>query len=202
MEQFDESKHPRDADGKFTDGKSDFDRAAEKHFPHLTEREKGDKISGAITGAAAIDPESKEGNDKAEILYSIIRKSDLDVGEITATLKAIAPELEISAYEIEKIKRYLFIDKHNLLDGYHKFYENADIADSWRRLQSGGKHVLPHDITLIRHERLEMMLVEGGMPQGEAHRIAEQKHNYHDESRRYHSGKARKHKTRRRYNFM
>lgn len=32
---FDESKHPRDGDGRFTDGKSDFDRAAEKYFPHL-----------------------------------------------------------------------------------------------------------------------------------------------------------------------
>ena len=163
---------------------------------------KGDTISGAITGAAAIDPESTEGNEKAETLYSIIRKSDLDVGEITATLKSIAPDLDISAYEVEKIKRYLFTDKHILKDRYCEFDADADIADSWFRLRTGGKHVLPHDITLIRHERLEMMLVESGIPQGEAHRIAEQKYNYHDESRRYHSGKARKHKTRRRYNFV
>lgn len=45
-----ENEHPRDKDGKFTDGSQQssadrIKRIREKHFPHLTEGREGDTIS-------------------------------------------------------------------------------------------------------------------------------------------------------------
>lgn len=47
---FNENDHPRDKDGKFTDGSQEssadrINRIQEKHFPHLTEEREGVRIS-------------------------------------------------------------------------------------------------------------------------------------------------------------
>lgn len=138
---FNESEHPRDKDGKFTDGKKQG----------LTKGENSVRISGGTSGGtsgATVDPNSKMGEEKAIALYDEIRCSD------------------------------------------------ADIADSWLRLAAGTKHVLPHDITLIRHEIEEMRCIDSGMTQAEAHELASQKYDYDKECREYH-GKAGKRKERR-----
>ena len=63
---FNESEHPRDKHGKFTDGGQEssderIKRIREKHFPHLTEEREGDTIRlsdvyiGKSLGAKAKD---------------------------------------------------------------------------------------------------------------------------------------------------
>ena len=43
----------------------------------------------------------------------------------------------------------------------------------------------PHDLTLLRHELFEMNLMEEGMNQDEAHKIASSKYNYTKESKEF-----------------
>ena len=74
------------------------------------------------------------------------------------------------------------------------FAPDADIADSWIRLKNGCPQ--PHDITMIRHELYEMELVERGLSQDDAHRLAQEKYDYAKECGDYH-GKAHKRKMRR-----
>ena len=202
---FNENEHPRDKDGKFTDGTGEgsaakIRRVEKKHFPHLTGDGDGGKmgadektISGATSGA--INPNSEAGNKKAEKLYDAIRKSLEDVGQITSNLKLVAPNMNVSREDVDRIKHYLFLDTHELADGNRTFDPDADIADSWRRLSGGARGVLPHDVTMIRHELLEMRLVDGGMSQEEAHIEAQKKYNYRKECAEYH-GQAHKRKMR------
>ena len=150
-------------------------------------------ISGATSGA--INPSSETGNEKAEKLYDVIRKSSEDVGQITSNLESVAPDMNVSREDVDRIKHYLFLDTHELSDGNRTFDPDTDIADSWRRLAGGAREVLPHDITMIRHELFEMSLVDSGMSQEEAHKIAQQKYNYRKECAEYH-GQAHKRKMR------
>ena len=186
---FNESEHPRDKDGKFADGKKQG----------LTKGENSVKISGGTSGGtsgATVDPNSKKGEEKAIALYDEIRSSDTDVEAIVTTVQTVASDLGASDADIQRIKEYLFLDSHELFDGFRRFDPDADIADSWLRLAAGTKHVLPHDITLIRHEIEEMKCIDSGMTQAEAHKLAQRKYNYKKECREYH-GKAGKRKERR-----
>ena len=192
-----ESEHPRDKDGKFTNGAPESSEARlrrirEKYFPHLTEERKDVIISGAVSGA--IDPDSDKGKKKAKALYGQIRNATADVSSIVATLRLKAPELNAVYEDIERIKRYLFLDEHDLRDGRRRFDPEADIADSWIRLKNGRPQ--PHDITMIRHELYEMELVERGLSQDNAHKLAQEKYNYKKECDEYH-GQAHKRKMRR-----
>ena len=192
-----ESEHPRDEDGKFTNGAPEssaerLKRVKEKYFPHLTEERKGDIISGARSGA--IDPNSNSGIEKATLLYEQIRRTKTDISAIVSVLNKAAPDLKISYQDIYKIKRYLFIDEHDLIDGHRCFDPDADIADSWIRLKNGCPQL--HDITMIRHELYEMALVAGGLSQDEAHKLAQEKYDYAKECGDYH-GKDHKRKMRR-----
>lgn len=50
-----------------------------------------------------------------------------------------------------------------------------------------GKNILPHDMTLLRHEELESSLVSNGMSQLDAHIAASQKYNYGKEATEYYA---------------
>ena len=185
---FKESEHPRDKDGKFTDGSGQ----------NLTKGKNHVKISGGTSGGtsgATVDPNSKKGEEKAIALYDEIRASDADVAAIATTVQTVASDLGASGVDIQRIKEYLFLDSHQLFDGFRPFDPDADIADSWLRLAAGAKHVKPHDITLIRHEILEMQYVDSGMTQEKAHELAQKKYNYKQECMDYH-GDCKKRKER------
>ena len=49
-----------------------------------------------------------------------------------------------------------------------RFDSDYMIAQSWQRLIDGQK-ILPHDLTLLRHEELESALVRSGQSQLDAH---------------------------------
>lgn len=129
--------------------------------------------------SGAINPYKSKARAKAHAkrFYEEVRHRTTDV-------ERIAKATGFSIEEIDGIKHFLFIDVHDLGEGeVRRFDPNFMIAESWQRLADGKP--LPHDITLIRHELLEMELMETGMTQDEAHRMASKKYNYSEEADKY-----------------
>ncbi len=131
----------------------------------------GVRISGAL------DPDSKRASKHADRYYEEIRKRKTDY-------KKVAKSAGISESEAKRIKNYLFVDEHDLANGKARFDPSYRISESWRRLTEG-KNIQPHDLTLLRHEQYENELIQQGMTQDEAHRIASRKYNYAKESDEY-----------------
>lgn len=135
-------------------------------------------ISGGISGAIS-DTNSPEARKFAETEYGSIRKRKVDV-------KRIAKNTGYSEKQIEEIKKYLFIDKHDLGDvETRRFDPSFEIAQSWNRLMRGNAE--NHDLTLIKHEIFEKELISKGLSQEEAHKIASKKYNYRKESSEYYA---------------
>lgn len=75
---------------------------------------------------------------------------------------------------------HAFMLKHDLEKGCACFDPDYDIAQSWQRLTSG-VGVLPHDITLIRHEAYEAALMSEGVPYSGAHDATQLVYDYAEE---------------------
>ncbi len=104
---------------------------------------------------------------------------------MTTDVKHIALNTGYSEEDIKAIKDYVFYDNHDLEGEYRRFYSNYMMAQSWQRLISG-KSIQPHDLTLLKHEKMERELVLQGYTQNEAHTITSQKYNYAKEATMYH----------------
>ena len=151
---------------------------------YLTNDEKNGKIaSGATSGA--LDSDSTEAVEHAERYYEAVRKMKTDITRI-------ARNTGFSEDEIQAIKEYIFLQKHDFGSGeLEYFFPSYDMAQSWQRLIDG-KSIMPHDYTLIRHELMEIELVGQGYSQDEAHIMASRKYNYRKESEEY-NAKTKKH---------
>lgn len=146
--------------------------------------------NGLPAGATIVDPLGKDYNRAerhASMYYEEVRKKKTDV-------EKIAQNTGVSISEIQRIKHFLFLDKHDLGEnGIRRFYPNFMIAQSWQRLESG-KDIQPHDLTLLRHEVEERrLMVEDGLSQSEAHLKACEKYNYPKEAEAYYDS-LKKHK--------
>lgn len=124
--------------------------------------------TGAISGA--LNPFSEAAQRHADQYYEAVRHMKNDAAKI-------ADSVGWKQEAIEKIKRYIFVDEHNLLDGKSRFFPSYAMAQSWQRLIDG-KNIQEQDLVLLKHEYLEMKLVERGMTQDKAHIIASKKHNF------------------------
>ncbi|MBP5433862.1 hypothetical protein [Ruminococcus sp.] len=133
------------------------------------------RVSGATSGA--LNPDSDRANKHAEQYYESVRKMQTDV-------KHIAENTGYSEDTIQSIKDFIFNEKHDLGDRYDYFDPDYKMAQSWQRLIDG-KNILPHDLTLIKHEEMEKELMSRGYSQAEAHLIATKKYNYEKEAREY-----------------
>ena len=143
--------------------------------------------SGAISGA--LNPFSKDARKHAAQYYESVRHMNTDVARISENTG-------ISEAEIAKIKKHVFLEKHDLGgDEPEYFYPNYEMAQSWQRLIDG-KNIQKHDVTLLRHEALERELMDKGYSQAEAHRLAEEKYNYSKESDEYYAETNKHHKNR------
>ena len=115
---------------------------------------------------------------------------------MTTDVAKISQITGYSESDIQKVKDYVFLDKHDLGDGEpRRFDANFAMSQSWQRLIDG--HPEPHDMTLIQHEIMERRLVESGMSQDEAHIETSKKYNYAKESDDYYAA-LKKHKNRER----
>jgi Putative peptidoglycan binding domain len=84
--------------------------------------------------------------DGAERVYNEIRQSSTDV-------KAIARNTGINEARVARIKDHLFNRTHQLDDSIRRFDADPEIANAWRRLESG-THT-QKDIQLLEHEIFE-----------------------------------------------
>lgn len=128
--------------------------------------------SGAISGAR--NPFGEKAQKHAETYYGLVRSMTTDVAKIS---KATG----ISEKEIQDIKNYIFLEKHDL-GGEKKEYFAPDymMAESWQRLMSG--KLEKHDITLLKHEIMEKKLMQSGMSQEMAHIETSKVYNYSKEA--------------------
>lgn len=93
----------------------------------------------------------------------------------------IAETTGFSKEEINRVKEYIFLKKHDLGNGVVDYFApDYMMAESWQRLILGKPE--KHDITLLKHELMEMQLVAQGISQDEAHIITSKKHNYSQEA--------------------
>lgn len=125
------------------------------------------KVSGAL------DPSSSRASKHAEQYYESVRKMKTDYIKV-------ANNTDMSIDDALRIKKYLFVDEHDLLTGKRRFDADYSISESWRRLIEG-KNIQDHDYTLIKHEKYEYDLVTKGLTQEEAHTKASLKYNYRKE---------------------
>ena len=127
-----------------------------------------ENISGAISGA--LNPDSAEAQKHAAQYYESVRSMKTDVDKI-------AENTGMSKHDIQEIKNYLFIDRHDLIKGDERFDASYDIAQSWQRLIEG-KNIKEQDIILLNHEMVEIKLVRSGATQDRAHVEAAKLFNY------------------------
>lgn len=128
--------------------------------------------SGAVSGAR--NPYGEKAKEHAEKYYGLVRSMKTDVFKISKNSG-------FSEAQIQKVKNYVFYDKHNLGgEEPEMFSPDFMMAESWKRLISG--NVLPHDLTLLKHELREMELIEKGLSQAEAHLLTSKEYNYSKEA--------------------
>lgn len=168
----------------FADFKKKYLIAAKKMAVTLANTGGSSKIvAGAVSGAR--NPFGTEAEAHAKRYYGLVRSMSTDVAKI-AQVTGI-PEKDVQA-----IKNYIFMEKHDLGNGTLEYFApDYMMAESWRRLSNGNPE--PHDITLLKHEIMEKELMEKGMSQYEAHIKTSAKYDYDGEARRYYA-EIKKHK--------
>ena len=131
---------------------------------------------GGISGA--LDPDSKEAQEHAERYYNLVRSMKTDV-------RRIAQNTGYSEQTISQIKRFIFLERHDLGDEkIERFAACYEMAASWQRLIDG-KDIQKHDLTLLKHEIMERGLMLDGMSQHDAHIQTSRVYNYTLEAEEY-----------------
>lgn len=131
--------------------------------------------SGAVSGAR--NPYGKAAEAHAEKYYAAVRNMKTDVEKIAQTTG-------YSTEEIQAIKNFIFIEKHDLGGKEPELFKpDYMMAESWQRLIAGKPE--PHDMTLIKHEIMEKRLMAEGYSQDEAHILTARKYNYDKEANEF-----------------
>ena len=133
----------------------------------------------AINGARITNINGSAAEKHAERYYGLVRSMTTDVAKI-------AENTGYSESVIQRIKNFIFLDKHDLGDlEPRRFDPSFAMAQSWQRLINGTPE--PHDIVMLQHEILEQELMERGLSQHQAHIEASKKYNYAKESDDYYA---------------
>ena len=174
----DEERAARDGDGKTYYVPADMKyREWEKRFVVEMQIEPDIMKSGAVSGAR--NPNGNAAKDHAERYYGLVRSMKTDVPKI-------AKSTGYSEEQIQEIKNFIFLDKHDL-GGPEPEYFAPDymMAESWRRLIDGKPE--SHDLTLLKHEIKEKELIGQGYSQDEAHRLTSAEYNYSKEASKFYA---------------
>lgn len=119
------------------------------------------------------DPDGSRRQKHAQLFYSARRNSKKE-----PFIKRIAENSGMNEKTIGKIFDHIFIEQHEIYGELRNFDPSYDMAESFRRLYEG-KNILPHDLILLRHERLELELMQRyDYSQIDAHILASKKYNY------------------------
>lgn len=154
-----------------------------------------DLLCGALNPYTLDVQEYEEAIQKAKDLYIRIRNDSDDY------LK-IADRTGYSVEQVLMVKHYIFFNIHQLNPfgeiEYRQFDPDLSMAHSWFRLSGAdkpssklstidNKGIASHDYVLLDHELFEMkLLIDGACnSQAEAHKVAEQAHNYYNASKKF-----------------
>lgn len=117
----------------------------------------------------------------AYITYDRIKNSnqELEKRKIYSNIGKFKEMKDFTKEDVDIAFDHVFNDVHNLRDGKSLFYPEIDMAESWDRLISGN-NIQPHDLILLKHERLEhdYMYVKGSMDYDNAHAKTDETYNY------------------------
>lgn len=127
--------------------------------------------------SGALNPDGERADEHAKRYYAAVRKMKTDVSRIVQNT-GFSSEL------VQSIKKFIFMEKHDLGDRIDYFDPDYKMAESWQRLIDG-KDIKPHDLTLLKHEKMERELMQQGYSQDEAHKITSKTYNYAKEAYEY-----------------
>ena len=133
------------------------------------------KNAGALSNKT--DPFGRKREKHAISYYEEIRNRRSDY-----VIKRISKNGGVSEKAAKNIYEHVFVEKHIFADGTERQFDpDYDMSESFRRILEG-KNIKPHDITMLRHENLELNLMKKyNMVHEDAHSLAEQKYNYKKE---------------------
>ena len=139
---------------------------------YLTDTNKEDKIQGALNSKN--DPDGTRREAHAKRYYESIRNSKPGFW-----IKRISENSGVNEKSVKLIVEHIFLKRHDLGDGEFRYFDPSyDMSESIRRL-SEGKNIQPHDLLLLKHERLELELMRRyGYDQDLAHKLTASKYNY------------------------
>jgi hypothetical protein len=126
-----------------------------------------------ITGASGAIPvtDEKRRSAHARLYYEEVRKRTTDV-------ETIARNTGLDISIIQKVKEHVFYAEHDLgFDAPVLFDPDYNMAISWQRLIEGTA-IQEEDLVLLRHEYLELTLMEKGLNYDEAHKKASEQFDY------------------------
>ncbi len=136
-------------------------------------------IIGAGKVSGARNPFGKKADEHAERYYGLVRSMQTDVAKIAATTGILKDD-------IRAVKEYIFLEKHDLGNGYLEYFApDYMMAESWQRLIDGKPET--HDLVLLQHELMERDLIKRGYSQADAHRLASSKYDYGEEAGKYYA---------------
>jgi SPP1 gp7 family putative phage head morphogenesis protein len=131
-----------------------------------------------VLRSGALNPDSTRAKGHAKRYYESVRK-------MTGDVKRIAKNTGYNENDIQEVKNYIFMEKHDLGNGKPEYFvPSYQMAESWQRLIDG-KNIQKHDYTLLDHEIHERNLMKQGYTQDDAHIITSRIFNYHRESDEY-----------------
>ncbi|MGQ7338063.1 hypothetical protein ACTGYP_09165 [Streptococcus suis] len=117
----------------------------------------------------------------AYVTYDRIKNSnqDLEKRKIYSNIGKFKEMNDFSKDDVDKAFDHVFNDVHELNFGKGLFPPDIDMAQSWERLISG-KNIQPHDLILLKHERLEhdYMYVISKLDYDTAHKKVDELFNY------------------------
>lgn len=134
--------------------------------------EKTEETKGALNKKN--DPLGKKRDLHAKKYYA-----ELENRNKNAVVRKIAENSGMGEKTVKSVYEHVIEQEHLFRDGgKRKFSPDYDMAQSFQRL-IGGKGIKPHDMTLLRHERLEYLLMKKyNMVYEDAHEIAAGKYDY------------------------
>lgn len=166
---------PKDNRLRVVKGSSDLTKTNVYKMQNKTKQPDEDgkiKNSGALNDNN--DPFGIKRGQHAEMYYQEIINRDKE-----AVIAKMAENTGFRVKTMKTVYEHVFEKEHSFRNGEKKHFDpDYDMAQSFQRILEG-KDIKPHDITLLRHERLEYLLMKKyNMVYEDAHSIAERKYNY------------------------
>lgn len=122
------------------------------------------------------DPLGRKREKHAQLYYEEIRNCKKSV-----VIDKIAVNTGLTKESAKNIYEHVFTGRHLFKSGEMRAFDpDYDMAESFRRILEG-KDIKPHDLIMLKHEKLELSLIKKyNMTYEDAHDLANRKYNYNE----------------------